>query len=66
MKTANPSIQIFRTFEKAKKYFDKLTVPALFVQAKGICTDYFVEVLTEGEENCLECWPNNYDLIEQK
>jgi len=64
MKTANPKIQIFKTFEQAKKYFDKLTVPAIFVQGRGFVTDYFVEITTKGEETCIECWPTKYDLID--
>ena len=66
MKTINPKIQTFYTFEKAQRYFGKLMVPAIFVQSKGICTDYFVEVLTKGEESCIECWPDKYDLIDEQ
>ena len=55
---------MFRTFEQAKKYFDKLTVPAIFVQGVGYVTDYFVETTTKDEENCFECWPTKYNLID--
>jgi len=66
MKTINPNIEIFRTYVKAERYFNSLTVPAIFVQAKGICTDYFVEKTRANEETCIQMWPNKYDLIKSK
>lgn len=61
-KTINHHIDIYHTFDKAKKAFDRSNVPCDFLQSKGIDTSYYID----RSKTAKKSWPDKYDLIGTK
>ena len=59
MKTINPEIDIFNTYEKALSAFNKSDKECHLLKSKF---GYFVD----RSKTALECWPKQYELIKSK
>lgn len=63
MRTINPQIDIFESYEKAMKAFNKSTVPCQLLESSfGRIPTWFVDRSKEA----IKEWPQHYKLISEK